>query len=527
MKAMKTNLVLAFVLFILGTFYYWYEYQKKPALDKIEETKKKIFTVDQSAELESIQVRYKDKEKSYDIDFECKDNCKMSATNSKWYIVNPIKFAADDANLGSLLSSLSTLSVTESIPIEGDLEKNLEKFGLSKDKRENSRVTVKYKSQTVTLYIGDDTAIDGSVYAYVEAQGLSNDRVRMIPSYVKGYLTRSLSYWRNKKLFNFASSQIERIVLTNPNNSVPIELTKEGTEWFLPYKVPADNEVIDTFTTGIAFMNAKEYVSDSKNKDRTKFKFANKAKYRMQLSVGASKTDTSLAAHKVTLEIYEGSPPSANENATKAGDIQTTPTNLYAVLSDKDFIVELDKPSTDKFAKKLSEFKYKYLLFGKDKENIRKIKASFHKANNFVDMKADDANVWTVSSPSGIENFDSNSFNETVKKFGNIKFLEFLTSDKMPAGYAEESTWELRDSKGKALRTFGIWRSEKSAGSDIYLKSSDKFFGGEIVKLEKQSSSWIPSNSESLLNVKKQANPAPAAEVKTENKEAHTDSHAH
>lgn len=527
MKAMKTNLILAFVLFILGTFYYWYEYQKKPALDKIEETKKKIFAVDQNAEIDSIQVRYQDKEKSYNIDFECKDNCKMSATNSKWFIISPIKFAADDANLGSLLSSLATLSVTESIPIEGDLEKNLEKFGLSKDKRENSRVTVKYKSQTINLYLGDDTAVDGSVYAYVEAQGLSSDRVRMISSYVKGYLTRSLSYWRNKKLFTFASSQIEKIILTNPNTTVPIELIKENSDWFLPYKVPADNEVIDTFTTGIAFMSAKEFVSDNKSKDRSKFKFANKAKYRVQLQVGASKTDASLGAHKVILEIYEGSPPRLNENVTKADDVQHVPTSLYAILSDKDFIVELDKPSTDKFGKKLSEFKYKYLLHGKDKENIRKIKVSFRKANNFVDMKADDTGVWTIGSPSGIVDFDSVSFNETVKKFGNIKFMEFMASDKMPAGYAEESVWELRDSKGKALRTFSVWRSEKSAGSDIYIKSSDKFFGGEIVKLEKQTSSWLPSKLEALLSSKKPANPAPTPEIKAENKEAKPESHSH
>ncbi len=506
MKAMKTNLILAFILFILSTFYYWYEYQKKPAQDKIEETKKKVFSVDQYAEIDSIQIRYKDKEKSYDIDFACKENCKMSATNAKWNIVTPIHFLADDANLGSLLSSLSTLSVTESVPIEGDIEKNLEKFGLGKTQREQSKVTVKFKTQSISLYIGDDAAVDGSVYAYVEAPGLSNDRVRMIPSYVKGYLTRSLSYWRNKKLFNFAASQIEKITLTNQTNSVPLELTKEQSDWFLPYHQPADNEVVDTFTTGIAFINAKEYVSDNKNKDRSKFKFSSKPKYRLHLNVGASKTDSSLGAQKVTLDIYEGSAPSVNETKDKTSEIANAPTNLYAVMSDKDFIVELDKPSTDKFSKKITDFKYKYLLFGKDKESIRKVKVNFLKSSNVVEFKSDDAGVWSMTN--NPEGFDSTTFTETVKKFGNIKMSEYLAADKMPAGFIEESIWELRDAKGKSLRSFSVYKSEKSAGSDVYLKSSDKFFAGEIAKAEKSSISWLPNKVEQFTNVKKAAIPA-------------------
>ncbi len=498
MKAMKTNLVLAFVLFILGTFYYWYEYQKKPAEEKTEETKKKVFMVDQNAEIDSIQVKFKDKEKSYDIDFSCKENCRMSATNGKWFITNPIKFSADDANIGSLLSSFGTLTVTESVPIEGDLEANLAKFGLSKDKREQSHVTVKYKTQTVSLYLGDDAAVDGSVYAYVEAQGLANDRVRMIPSYVKGYLTRTLSYWRNKKIFNFAASQIEKITLVNQNLAVQTELTKEGTDWFLPYKIPADNEVVDTFTTGIAFLNAKEFVSDNKSKDRTKFKFSSKAKYRLHLKVGASKTDSSQGPQNVTLDVYEGSAPTvANEKTS-----ENAPTLLFGILADKDFIVELDKPSTDKFGKKPSEFKYKHLIYESDKKSIRRMKITFPKASTVTELKADEAENWTYFSGNTVEKLETAQVTELIKKINGVKISEFLPMDKIPSGYAEESVWEIRDAKGKSLRSFSIYKSEKSAGSDIYLKSTDRLFGGEIAKTEKLTISGLPSKPENIIKKK-------------------------
>ncbi|MBI2605336.1 MAG: DUF4340 domain-containing protein [Deltaproteobacteria bacterium] len=496
---MRTNLYLAFALILLGSFAYWYEVKQKPVQERAQENSKKLFVVDPARAIEKVAIQYADKDgkdhgaKDYSVAIECRENCRLSGVNAKWEIVSPIRFKADEANVGAFVTSLGGAAVSETIPIEGDAEGKLAGFGLGKDRREGRKVTLTYKNdgkapRALAVYVGDDAAVEGSLYAGVQADGSALDRVRMIPSYVKSNLERGLSYWRAKRLFGFAASQVEKMRLTNASGTT--ELTKQGADWYLPGKRPADNETIDAFLAGLVFMNAVEYVSDDKAKDRAKFKFAAKPKYKLVMRIAAPKSveksgegkdgAAMAGATETTLEIHEG----------KAGNAA----KIFGVLSDRNFIVELDRVGTDKFGKKPLEFSYRYFLTEADRARVRRVRASFYGVGmkESAEFVSEDGRTWKLASGTA-PSFDTNAVYEALTKLYGAKIAEYSILKTVPPGNPLISEWELKDKDGKLLRTVAV----HGTSGNYFAKLSGGAAAGAkeaIAKLESAPAAALPTS---------------------------------
>src|SRR3989338_8226542 len=123
---MRTNLYLAFALILLWSFAYWYEVKQKPVQERAQENSKKLFVVDPARAIEKVAIQYADKDgkdhgaKDHSVAIECRENCRLSDVNAKWEIVSPIRFNADEGNVGAFVTSLSGAAVNETIPLEGD-----------------------------------------------------------------------------------------------------------------------------------------------------------------------------------------------------------------------------------------------------------------------------------------------------------------------------------------------------------------------------------------------------------------------
>lgn len=63
---------------------------------------------------------------------------------------------------------MTTAMINETIPVEGEKEAFLQKFGLSKEEREKSVFCGNLEDKKFALYLGDNAAISENLYAYVE-----------------------------------------------------------------------------------------------------------------------------------------------------------------------------------------------------------------------------------------------------------------------------------------------------------------------------------------------------------------------
>lgn len=466
-RAAKTNLVLAVTLIVVSGFAYWLEVRKKPEMRKQEELKGRLVMIDEGQELESVHLAESTKKLS--LDLRCTQGCKLNNPNAKWEIVSPLQFKADEANVGTFLSGITGATVSESIPLEGDIESKLKEFGLSKDQREANRAEIKFKkdSQPYVLYFGDNAAVGENMYVYFTGPGVKSDSIRILPNYLKNNLTHGVSYWRAKKIFDFSGSEVEGLTLKNPSGTV--ELKHDAGHWYLmPGKQLADDEAVDTFVTGLVFMNAKDYVSDDKTADRTKFGMSpSKGHYSLTIKV-AKRPD-------INFEVYD--------------ILLNKEPKLYAMLGDKNFIVELDRSNAEKFGKKSESFRFRNLFTAAEKEQTGTVDVQFAGKDKFQ-FKSDNGQ-WKLASGK-LDGYTSASIDQAFAKVGAARIAEFLGKKPVPAGNDELSSWQLADKSGGTLREFKVYGSV--AKGDYYVKLSS----GELGKLERGSGSVIPSKATDL-----------------------------
>ncbi|MEW6057704.1 MAG: DUF4340 domain-containing protein [Bdellovibrionota bacterium] len=474
--SLKTNLVLAAVLATLSGFAYWYEFQKKGEREKASEAKTKLIALKEDQELESVKIV--DKEKNIDIEMRCAESCKLSDPNAKWQITSPIAFKADEGNVGTFATTIASATIQETLPVEGDLETKLKDYGLSKESREQRKVALKFKSdpEPYTVYLGDAAAVGDNIYAYLDRPGAETkgqNNIFIIPGHVRTTIQRDLSYWRAKRIFPFAASEVRALALKNQNGRVVLNREKDGN-WFLSATKPADNEAVDTFVTGLVFMNAQEYVSDNKRKDGAKFGLAGNPKYSLDVKLADGRAH-SLNVH----EVLENKEP-----------------KLYATLGDKDFVIELDRTHAEKFGKKEEAFRFRNLITTAEKSLIKKVQVTLNSKDRFEFQN--EADAWKLASGK-LDGFDPASVDQALTRIGAARVAEFLGKKPVPGGNSEVSSWKLFDKEGKLLRTFVIYGTGDKG--DYYIKLST----GELGKLERGSGSAIPSKPESFQKV-----PSPA-----------------
>ncbi len=459
----KTNLILAAALIVVCGFAYWLELRKTPQLKRDQENSTRLMEIDQSREVEFVKIF--DRARNVDVEMRCKAHCKLSEPNAEWLITSPISFKADESNVGTFITGVMASTIQETLRLEGDIDTKLQDYGLGKVKREEQKAIIKFAKDTepYTVYLGENAAVGENMYVYVTGPGTKKDVVRIVPSFLKNNVDRDLSYWRSKRLFTFAASEVEGIQLKNPSGT--IDLKREGADWFLPGKRLADNEAVDTFLTGLVFMNAQDFVSDDKQKDRAKFDIpVSRGHFSLKLKIAKSPD--------LTIEIYD---------FVKAGKPK-----MYGVFSDKNFIVSLERTNAERFTKKEAAFRFHNLLTAAEKQGVAQVSVKLAGKNSYS-FKLEGM-TWKVVSGS-VDKFDPASVDRALVKVGAARVAEFLGQKPVPKGIPELSSWTLLDKEGKKLREFAQYALVGQG--DYYVKLAT----GELAKLERGSGSAIPTRT--------------------------------
>lgn len=482
----KKPLMLAAFLFVLASVAYWLEFSHKPKQEEKSEAAKKLFNV-KGEQIASIQIV--DGKKKYA--FQCLDVatklCK-AGDNSKWEIAEPVKMKADDANLNSLVSSISNLTSSETISLKEETPEKrvrlLKEYKLDEDSRKTGlakRVEVTEASGEITvIYLGDTHPMGDSQFVAM-ANGAKADQVKfddskvmLIPTYFKNNIEHGSTHWRDKKVMTLASHQVKALTLSGSKGVVQAE-RKDGA-WVLQTKkngeLSGDVEAIDNVLNAAAFMTAKDFPAEKKTEARGKQILA-AAKKILTLSLqtdapAATPTATPKASEPIVLTLYQ------RGTAPKAGKPAPAGYKVYATVSTADPVFEVDTGLRDRMDKDVKDLRLAKLITAMERFNSKRIKFEGKPVGENFELHSVDGK-WTIM-PAKAE-ADAEKIQSFLDRVSGNRIQEFVEGSAIPAGEADGLKVSMGDEQNPTKRQFVFWKSgDKLFARDLQSKRTKEAY---------------------------------------------------
>ena len=188
----------------------------------------------------------------------------LKRDNGKWRMTQPKELAADNDTVGSMTSSLGSLTADKVVE---EKTTDLKQFGLADPTLD---VTINRKDgKTDHLLIGDDTLTGSGAYAMIAG----TNKVVTISSFAKTSLDKRPDDLRDKHVLSFDSDKLTRVELAA--KGAPVEFGRNAqNEWAIlkPRPLRADGGSVDGLITKV-----KDAKMDTTETDAAK-KFAGATK---------------------------------------------------------------------------------------------------------------------------------------------------------------------------------------------------------------------------------------------------------
>lgn len=210
MRGAWSTLALVVVAAGLGAYIYFGDPSSSGS-----ETKEKVFTVS-SDDIEELRISAKD------------DTTVLEKTDGTWKVVEPVAVDADQSEVTSLLSSLTSLEVNREVdPKAADLAQ----YGLAAPKAD-IRFTAK-GGVTGRVRLGDQTPTASDLYA---VKG-DDPRVFLVSTFVETSLARSTFELRDKAVLKFERDKADGLDLTTDGKTA--SFSRSASEWKVTAPVTA------------------------------------------------------------------------------------------------------------------------------------------------------------------------------------------------------------------------------------------------------------------------------------------------
>ena len=395
----KNQLFLAITLFSLGSFAYWNEYKRKPDAEKKALAERKVIP------LRSVAVKRIEFERNGEtFRFACAADdlaagrCKVGDP-SRWLIEVPIRTKGDDANINTLLTSISNWDPSETIDLSLDTQEKREAYlkdygfteafgiepreapkagtasgsssgtgtgeiivdGKSRSDHKNLTIVDKDGNSTKVIFGGKHPVNDASFAVVARGSELDRSKVYLLASYHWSATDHDLTFWRDKKILSIDQGAITEAELTaTSNKNEIIRLVKAANGWEVisgDKKLPGDTDAIGSLVSAALFLNAKGYASESKTQGRAK-----------EILAQSKKTVTfklKTAAKEEVLEIYERTFRDGKKTASTA----------YAVSPALDPLYELESTVLDRLVKSFDELRIAKLIPGMERFTLHYVSA--------------------------------------------------------------------------------------------------------------------------------------------------------
>jgi hypothetical protein len=213
MRGLKSTLLMFLVLAGLLSYIYFADREETPG-----EEREKAFASVTAEDIEEIEIKSADGETS-----------RLRKTDGKWNIVEPVQAAADENELTSVASSLSSLDIQR---VVDENATDLKQYGL-----EPARIEVAFRrkgdKESSRILFGERTPTGGDMYARLPDQ----KRVFLVSSFLDSTFNKNTFALREKSIMQLERDKVDRIeVAAGPRS---LTLTKSGTEWRLEAPIMA------------------------------------------------------------------------------------------------------------------------------------------------------------------------------------------------------------------------------------------------------------------------------------------------
>jgi hypothetical protein len=245
---MNSLLVAAIILATLSGVLYWSNHRKpvENAVKVSADTPPKILTLAQD-DITKVDI----KKKSGDVVELAKDDA------GKWQLVGAKPLRADQNEVSSMLSTLSSLSSERLIEEKAG---NLADYGLAQPAVELAVTEKDNKSQK--LLIGDDTPAKNGVYV-----ALAGDpRVFTLANYAKTSLEKSAKDLRDKRLLIFEQDKLSRVELSAKKQDIEFGRNKDQWQIVKPKPYRADDSKVEDLIRKLGDAKMDLNVSDDDQK---------------------------------------------------------------------------------------------------------------------------------------------------------------------------------------------------------------------------------------------------------------------
>ena len=224
MRGLKSTLALVVVLAGLGAYIYFVTW-KQPATDTGKK-QEKVFASLESDKIEEIKVSSASGESTA-----------LKKADGAWQVTQPIAVKADDSEVSSVTSALSSIEITR---VVDENPSSLNDYGLS-----NPRIQLDFKASgdkdSRKLLIGEKSPTGGDLFA----KRNDDKRVFLIPAYQENTFNKSTFDLREKTLLKFDRDKVDGLDVTAAGKTTAF--TKAGTDWKItkPLDVRADFSAVE------------------------------------------------------------------------------------------------------------------------------------------------------------------------------------------------------------------------------------------------------------------------------------------
>ncbi len=179
--------------------------------------------------------------------------------NDVWNLEKPVKDRADSLGVSGLLTAAEDLKYVEVLGEDKPVEKEqLKEFGLT---GAETRVSFGGSDKPAELQFGKDAAVEGKLYAKLEG----DKRVFVIPGELKNQITKKADEFRDRKLSDLTTAQVNKVVLKTAGGE--IELERKNDHWSIekPLKARGDDAKIGDLISQATTARIESFVADSAN----------------------------------------------------------------------------------------------------------------------------------------------------------------------------------------------------------------------------------------------------------------------
>jgi hypothetical protein len=244
MKIARKNIMLFFLVIILGAYVYFYEFKHEASVKRQHEASLQIFHLPKDS---IIKIIIQNTFGTYEF-------TKNSA--NQWWIVRPVETQAEQDKIVDVLSELERLKRVESV--EPMKVFSLSEFGL--EKPAYKIVIYDKHNHSDSISIGTDTPVGNNLYARK-----GDSTVFVIPTSIKYRINKGLFEWRLKKLLTFNQSDIDSIVIQRKGRK-PLILAKKEGKWYIPLlNKRADESNVSGLLSKFSNSNVKTVIAENKN----------------------------------------------------------------------------------------------------------------------------------------------------------------------------------------------------------------------------------------------------------------------